>query len=117
MKAKTVTKTVAGVIILALFLAGCATAPSNPADFSPRTDAAFAAIAIGKDTQHTVRATFGPPDETTYLALRDLQVWSYRYRQQDVWYSMMHIHFDRNGIVRELQSGPDPERDEHHFGW
>jgi hypothetical protein len=21
----------------------------------------------------------------------------------------MHIHFDRNGVVRELMSGPDPD--------
>jgi hypothetical protein len=52
-----------------------------------------------------------------YLRLRDLQVWSYRYRQSDVWYSMMHIHFDHDGIVREMLSGPDPERDERRFGW
>jgi len=40
-------KTSAIVAILALLLAGCATAPSNPVDFSPRTDATFAGIALG----------------------------------------------------------------------
>jgi hypothetical protein len=30
---------------------------------------------------------------------------------------MMHIHFDRNGIVREMLSGPDPEREERRRGW
>jgi hypothetical protein len=43
-----------------------------------------------------------------YLSLRGLEVWSYRYKQSGVWNSMMHIHFSKDGIVREMQSGPDP---------
>jgi hypothetical protein len=108
------TKFSACLVTLAALLAGCATAPSP---YLARTDAAFAAVPIGKANKETIRATFGPPDETMYLRLRDLQVWSYRYRQSDVWYSMMHIHFDRDGIVREMLSGPDPEREERRFGW
>lgn len=100
--------------VLAALLVGCAAAPSP---YAARTDAAFAAVPIGQASKESILATFGPPDETTYLRLRDLQVWSYRYRQSEVWYSMMHIHFDRNGIVREMLSGPDPEREERRRGW
>lgn len=108
------TKFFFAVVISSALLSGCATAPSP---YAARTDAAFAAVPIGKANKDTILATFGPPDETMYLRLRDLQVWSYRYRQSDVWYSMMHIHFDHDGIVREMLSGPDPERDERRFGW
>jgi len=52
--------------------------------------------------------TIGHPAETSYLPLRDLEVWSYRYKEAGVWNSIMHVHFDRNGIVRMMLNGPDP---------
>ncbi|MES2264021.1 MAG: hypothetical protein V4724_36335 [Pseudomonadota bacterium] len=76
------------------------------------TDAKFATIRIGSDDKETILRTFGRPAEKSYLALRDMQVWSYRYKQSGVWDSMMHVHFDRNGIVRELMAGPDPDKEE-----
>ena len=100
------------IAILAALLAGCAATPSQ---YDVRTDAAWAAVPIGQATQDTILAQFGRPDEVTYLSLRDLTVWSYRYKQSDVWYSMMHVHFDRHGVVREMISGPDPEREERRF--
>jgi hypothetical protein len=107
------TKFFASIVIVAALLAGCAATPSQ---YDVRTDAAWAGVAVGKATKDNILATFGPPDETTYLRLRDLQVWSYRYRQSGIWYSMMHIHFDHDGVVREMLSGPDPEREERRFG-
>lgn len=76
------------------------------------TDEKFAAIRIGSDNQQAVLRTVGQPAERSYLSLRDLYVWSYRYKQSGVWDSMMHVHFDRNGIVREMMAGPDPDREE-----
>lgn len=76
------------------------------------TDAKFATLPIGIATRDDVLRAVGRPAETSYLALRDLTVWSYRYKQSGVWDSMMHVHFDRNGIVREMMAGPDPDREE-----
>ncbi|UGQ44782.1 hypothetical protein [Massilia endophytica] len=68
----------------------------------------FATVKLGQDNKESILRTFGRPAETMYLSLRDLEVWSYRYKESGVWNSMMHIHFSRDGIVREMQSGPDP---------
>lgn len=88
-------------------LAGCAglSGPPNP----EATDATFAALKVGVDTEATVTQKLGRPSETMFLPLRDMHVWSYKYRQAGIWHSLMHIHFDRNGVVRELMSGPDPD--------
>jgi hypothetical protein len=68
----------------------------------------FATIKIDKATKDDVLRTIGRPAETSYLPLRDYEVWSYRYKESGVWNSMMHVHFDRAGVVRMMQNGPDP---------
>jgi hypothetical protein len=75
----------------------------------------FATIKIGKATQEEVLRTIGHPAERTYLSLPDLAVWSYRYKENDVWNSMMHVHFSRDGVVRMMQNGPDPMYEEKRF--
>jgi hypothetical protein len=75
------------------------------------TDEKFAAIKIDGATKQDVLLAVGRPAETSYLSRQDLEVWSYRYKQSGVWDAMMHVQFDRNGIVRKMESGPDPERD------
>jgi hypothetical protein len=92
---------------LTLLASGCAglSGPQNPV----ATDATFAALRPGVDTQATVAQKLGRPYDTTYLALRDMNVWSYKYRQAGIWYSLMHLHFDRHGVLRESMSGPDPD--------
>jgi outer membrane protein assembly factor BamE (lipoprotein component of BamABCDE complex) len=78
----------------------------------------FATIKIDHATKADVLRTIGHPAETSYLALRDWEVWSYRYLESDVWYSMMNVEFDRNGIVRRMENGPDPryrDRDNRFF--
>jgi hypothetical protein len=72
----------------------------------------FATIKIGTATHEDVLRTVGRPAEKSYLALRDLEVWSYRYKEAGVWNSMMHVHFDRSGVVRMIQNGPDPMYEE-----
>ena len=76
------------------------------------TDETFGKIRIGADNREAVLRLVGRPAETSYLALRDLTVWSYRYKQSGVWDSMMHVHFSQDGIVRQMMAGPDPEREE-----
>ncbi|MEO6352142.1 MAG: hypothetical protein ABI575_09050 [Oxalobacteraceae bacterium] len=67
----------------------------------------FATVKIGGTSQQDILRTFGKPAETSYLSLSDLTVWTYRYKENGVWDSMMHVHFDRNGIVRKMMNGPD----------
>lgn len=71
----------------------------------------FATIKIGEATKADVLRTIGSPSDTSYLSLSDLEVWSYPYKENDVWNSLMHVHFDRNGIVRKMLNGPDPRFD------
>lgn len=75
----------------------------------------FGTLKIGKSRKADVLRTVGRPAETSYLSLSDLEVWSYRYKESGVWNSMMHVHFDRQGVVRMLQNGPDPMYEERRF--
>ena len=75
----------------------------------------FGKIKIDSATKDDVLRTIGRPAETSYLSLPDLQVWSYRYKESGVWNSMMHVHFDKAGIVRMMQNGPDPMYEEKRF--
>ena len=77
----------------------------------------FATIKVGSATHEDVLRTIGRPAEKSYLPLRDFEVWSYRYKESGVWNSMMHVHFDRNGVVRMMQNGPDPMYEEKRFFW
>ncbi|MGZ9029187.1 MAG: hypothetical protein ACXW2U_18185 [Telluria sp.] len=77
----------------------------------------FATLKIGKATQGDVLRTIGRPAEKSYLSLPDLEVWSYRYKESGVWNSMMHVHFDRSGVLKMMQSGPDPMYEEKRSFW
>ncbi len=66
----------------------------------------FATIAVGQWTRQDVFTHFGTPAEVTRVP-RYL-VWSYRYRENEVWDSMFHVMFDDAGVVRQTQNGPDP---------
>ena len=76
----------------------------------------FATIKVGSATKEDVLRTIGHPAEHSYLPLRDFEVWSYRYKESGVWNSMMHVHFDRAGVVRMMQNGPDRMYEEKRFG-
>ena len=78
-------------------------------------DAGFSRIKIDSATKQDVLTTIGRPAETSYLALPELEVWSYRYKESGVWNSMMHVHFNKAGIVKMMQSGPDPMYEEKKF--
>jgi hypothetical protein len=71
----------------------------------------FATIREGAASKDEVLRTIGAPSETSYLSLPELEVWSYPYKESGVWNSMMHVHFDRSGIVRKMMNGPDPKFD------
>jgi hypothetical protein len=77
--------------------------------YNSLTDDAFAQIRIGQWTQQDVKRAFGRPAETTIVGFAEKRalVWSYRYRQDGVWNSLMHIHFGEGGRVTEFYPGPD----------
>jgi hypothetical protein len=71
----------------------------------------FATVRPRKDTKQTILSTFGRPAAQTHYASVDGDVWLYRYKEQNVWDSMMSVEFDRNGVVQAMVNGPDPERE------
>ena len=71
----------------------------------------FGTVKIGETTKNDILRMIGSPSETSYLPLRELEVWSYPYREHDVWDSVMHVHFDKAGVVQQMMNGPDPRRD------
>lgn len=71
----------------------------------------FSAVKVGETTKDDILRKFGRPAESSYLPLRDLEVWSYPYKESEVWNSLMHVHFDRAGVVRQMMNGPDPRFD------
>lgn len=75
----------------------------------------FATIKINQSTKLDVLKAVGHPSETSWLSLPQLEVWSYRYRENDVWNSIMHIQFDQAGIVRRMENLRDPMFDEDDF--
>ena len=68
----------------------------------------FDSIKVGKDDMQAVLRIVGQPSEKSYLTLKDYTVWSYRYKELGIWNSMMHIKFDKDGIVRDKENGLDP---------
>ncbi|MDB5840972.1 MAG: outer membrane protein assembly factor BamE [Herminiimonas sp.] len=70
----------------------------------------FAKIKIGESRKEDVLRTIGAPSETSYLSLPKLEVWSYPYRESNVWDSVMHVHFDDAGTVRQMMNAPDRRR-------
>lgn len=67
----------------------------------------FAALKVGSATKDDVLRAIGTPSETVYLSRLALEVWSYPYKESGAWDSVMHVHFDRDGILRMMQNGPD----------
>lgn len=73
------------------------------------TDAHFAMLSQGKWTAQQVTCEFGPPANTDGVAKGSEIVWAYRYKQSDVWPSMMYIYMGADGKeVTHFHPGPDP---------
>ena len=67
----------------------------------------FATLIVGKATKEDVLRTIGTPSETTYFSRIDREVWTYPYKESNAWDSLMHVYFDQQGIMRQMQNGPD----------
>ena len=82
------------------------------------TSEKFATIKIDAATKEDVLRAVGRPAEMSRVALRNYEVWSYRYKEAGVWNSLMHVHFDQQGVVRQMMNGPDPMYDpKERAGW
>ncbi len=75
------------------------------------TSEKFATVKAGKDDKDSILRTFGRPAQVTHYASVDGDVWLYRYKEQDVWNSMMSVEFNRSGVVQAMVNGPDEERE------
>jgi hypothetical protein len=68
----------------------------------------FAQIQIDKDDTTSIRREFGPPWAVQEYALSRLTAWHYPYLEAN-WFNMMFsVMFDRDGVVRKTENGPDP---------
>lgn len=67
----------------------------------------FATIKLGASSKTDVVRTVGHPSKTSYLPRQQLEVWTYPYKENGVWNSLMHIHFSNDGIVRKMENGQD----------
>ena len=71
----------------------------------------FATITPGQADKEKVLRTIGAASETRYYPASKLEEWSYPFKEQGIWDSLMAVYFDQAGIVRKLQNGPDPKFD------
>jgi hypothetical protein len=72
----------------------------------------FAKVKIDQWTKDDILRHFGRPAEVTRVHFHNYEVWSYRYKEAGVWNSLMSVHFDQQGVVRQMLNGPDPMFDE-----
>jgi hypothetical protein len=84
------------------------------------TDAHFKVLAEGDWGPERVRCEFGPPAiiEESGLGEKREVVWSYRYKENSVWNSLMYVYMGRDGNkVTHFPPGPDPMSDDDKFMW
>jgi hypothetical protein len=74
----------------------------------------FAKVKVDHWTKDDILRHYGRPAETSRVGYHDYEVWSYRYKEAGVWNSMMHVHFDQQGVVRQMLNGPDPMYDDRY---
>jgi hypothetical protein len=70
----------------------------------------FNTIKPGQTRKEDVLRIIGAPSETAAFPFSQLEAWSYPYKEQGAWDSMMSVYFDTAGVVRKLENGPDPRR-------
>jgi len=73
------------------------------------TDANFQKLATGRWTDKQVLCEFGEPANKYGVAQGHEIVWAYRYKQDEVWPSMMYVYMGPQGnLVNRFHPGPDP---------
>ena len=71
----------------------------------------FATIRPGTTRREEVRRLLGPPARELYFALKDEQVWDYRYFDEASRYDYaFSVHFNPLGVVSGTEATPDDPR-------
>ena len=74
------------------------------------TDAHFQVLASGRWTDKQVACEFGEPANKDGISKGNEIVWAYRYKQEDVWNSMMYVYMGPQGnLVNRFHPAPDPD--------
>ena len=74
------------------------------------TDKHFQVLASGKWTDQRLACEFGEPANKYGIAKGNEIVWAYRYKQDDVWNSMMYVYMGPQGnLVNRFHPAPDPD--------
>jgi hypothetical protein len=68
----------------------------------------FARVRVGVDTDADILREFGRPRVTQPYSMADQVGWMYPYLENGFLNSEMVIFFDRQGVVRRTENGPDP---------
>jgi len=68
----------------------------------------FARVRVGVDTDADILREFGRPRVTQPYPMADQVGWMYPYLENGFLNSEMVIFFDRQGVVRRTENGPDP---------
>jgi hypothetical protein len=67
----------------------------------------FSELVLGESTKQDVLLKVGQPGEYTRIAKKNYEVWTYHYKQDGVWDSVIHLMFDKNGILQQMENGLD----------
>lgn len=84
------------------------------------TDTHFKVLEVGDWGPDRVRCEFGPPARIEEAGLGEKRevVWSYRYKENGVWNSLMYVYMGRDGNkLTHFHPGPDPMYDDERFMW
>ncbi len=76
----------------------------------------FARVQVNSWTRDDILRHFGRPAETSRERVDGREVWSYRYKEDGIWNSMMNVTFNGRGIVLRMQNSPDPLLDDRFKG-
>ncbi|MFZ6755092.1 outer membrane protein assembly factor BamE domain-containing protein [Undibacterium sp. Dicai25W] len=76
----------------------------------------FSKITVDVSNKDAVLRLIGAPSLTNFYSRTGLEAWSYPFKQDGAWNSLMAVYFDSNGIVRKLENGPDPAFDHEERG-
>jgi outer membrane protein assembly factor BamE (lipoprotein component of BamABCDE complex) len=68
----------------------------------------FSELRVGINDRDDVLRTLGRPWRIEHYRASGLTAWLYPYREDAIWNSVMAVHFNADGRIERMQSGPDP---------
>ena len=77
----------------------------------------FAKVAVNRWNKDDILRNFGRPAETSRDRVDNAEVWSYRYKEDNVWDSVMNVAFNGRGIVLRTFVSADPLLDDRYKGF